>query len=69
MSAINTKLALSGGGQGNEDPGLIQDVETRKTLNKTKEDIKKTNTLIWISIGIASLCLILIIVAWVTLSG
>ena len=66
---MDPNLAFSPGKPINEDPGVVQDVDTRRTLNKTKEDIKKTSILIWISICASCVCLILIIVAWVLLDA
>ena len=49
-------------------PQADVDQETRKMLNKNKEDIEKSNKLIWVTISVAILGIILIIIAWITLA-
>ena len=49
-------------------PQADVDQETRKMLNRNKEDIEKSKKLIWVTISVAILGIILIIIAWITLA-
>ena len=48
-------------------PEADVDQDTRKMLTKNKEDIEKSNKLIWATITMAIIGIILIIIAWITL--
>ena len=67
MSSITSNVNPSLAELKNVDPGVVQEAETRKVLNRNKADIKKSTLLIWVSICVASLGLILIVVVWILL--
>ena len=69
MSANNPKHeSLDVGPSAGDGPMAHQDAETRRMLKQNKEDIRKSNKLIWVSIFIASFGFLLIIIAWITLA-
>jgi len=70
MSANNPKHeSLDVGPSAGDGPMAHQDAETRRMLKQNKEDIRKSNKLIWVSIFIASFGFLLIIIAWITLAS
>ena len=54
-------------GFGASAPQADVDQDTRKMLNRNKDDINKSTKLVWATVIIATLGIILIIIAWITL--
>merc|ERR1712012_1066633 len=68
MTANHGRIQSVALGHNPSAPQADVDQDTRKMLNKNKEDIEKSNKLIWITISVAILGIILIIIAWITLA-
>ena len=66
---LQTRPRLQSDTDLNQDPGMIQDVETRRILKRMDKSLKKTKTKIWISFFLEFLVLIAIIVAWAMLDN
>jgi len=68
MTANHDRIQSVALGHNPSAPQADVDQETRKMLNKNKEDIEKSSKLIWVTISVAILGIILIIIAWITLA-